>query len=59
MKQSNTSRHDPRTIQLAARVSRDLHKQFYADCSNRGITGSDMLRILMEQFVQLAGGKRA
>lgn len=59
MKQAKTSRHDPSTIQLAARVPRELHKQFYAECAIRGITGSEMLRILMERFIQMAGEQRA
>jgi hypothetical protein len=49
-----TSRHDPETIQLAVRIPRALHEQFYRACSLRGITGSMMLRSIMSQFVLLA-----
>lgn len=46
-----TSRHDPNTIQLSARIPRELHQQFYVACGQRGVSGSEMLRILMESFV--------
>lgn len=59
MKETTTSRHDPSTIQLAARVPRDLHKRFYEECATRDVTGSEMLRILMAQFVRMAEAQRA
>lgn len=52
--QSKTSRHDSATIQLAVRVPRALHEQFYHACKVRGMTGSVMLRTIMAQFVALA-----
>ncbi len=48
--------HDPSAIQLSARVPRELHAHFYAACRARGVTGSDMLRSLMESFVRVTEG---
>jgi hypothetical protein len=55
MTRPTTSRHDPGTVQLAVRVPRTLHQKFYGECAKRGITGSEMLRTMMERLVQLAG----
>lgn len=54
-----TSRHDPNTIQLSARIPRELHQQFYAACAEKGITGTDMLRLLMETFINKSGEQRS
>ncbi len=54
MTRKTTSRHDPSTVQLAVRVPRSLHQQFYEECESRGTTGSAMIRIIMAKFVELA-----
>lgn len=54
MPQNKQHRYDPETLQLAVRVPRTLHQQFYAECKSRGTTGSKMLRNLMTHFVRMA-----
>lgn len=44
------------TIQLSARAVRELHEPFYAACREKGVTGSDILRSLMESFVRITRG---
>ena len=41
-------------VQLVARVPSDLHARFYAACTARGLTGSAVIRALMQDFIQAA-----
>lgn len=45
-------------VQLVARVPADLHSRFYAACSARGLTGSAVIRALMQDFIQAASHTR-
>ena len=47
------------SIQLSARVPDKLHADFYAACAARDVSGSDMLRTLMESFVVMAAESNA
>lgn len=42
------------TTQLSTCIPSQLDQQFYSSCVQRGITASDMLRTLMERFVQMS-----
>lgn len=48
------STQEIKQVQLVARVPADLHSRFYAACSARGLTGSAVIRALMQDFIQAA-----
>lgn len=48
------ARFSPDTLQLSVRVPRELHQQFYAACQGQGTLGSEVLRVMMQNFVTMA-----
>lgn len=48
------SRFSQDTLQLSARVPPELHKQFYSICNEQGTLGSEVLCVMMQNFVTMA-----